>query len=158
MSLLHASIKCASLQVVDDLLDFTQTAEQLGKPRYQDIASGNLTAPTLFAMQKSPELLELMESEFVEEGSIERAVALVEANGGAPSNLFLYYFILLQGACIGATTWLRAERSTFCATRQQVASAIFTGPSTWHQNATCCALHVAALHGRLPLLLSCLEL
>jgi geranylgeranyl pyrophosphate synthase len=70
------------VQVVDDLLDFTQTAEQLGKPRYQDIASGNLTAPTLFAMQKSPELLEIMESEFVEKGSLERAVELVEANGG----------------------------------------------------------------------------
>jgi Polyprenyl synthetase len=72
------------VQVVDDLLDFTQTAEQLGKPRYQDIASGNLTAPTLFAMQKSPELLEIMESEFVEEGSLERAVQLVESNGGVP--------------------------------------------------------------------------
>jgi all-trans-nonaprenyl-diphosphate synthase len=70
------------MQVVDDLLDFTQTAEQLGKPRYQDIASGNLTAPTLYAMRKSPELVELIENEFLEEGSLERAVELVEASGG----------------------------------------------------------------------------
>lgn len=75
------------LQVVDDLLDFTQTAEQLGKPRYQDIQSGNLTAPTLFAMEKSPELLELVESEFVEDGALERAVQLIESNGGASCNL-----------------------------------------------------------------------
>lgn len=75
------------MQVVDDLLDFTQTAEQLGKPRYQDIESGNLTAPTLFAMKKSPELLELLENEFVEEGALERAVHLVESNGGALLNV-----------------------------------------------------------------------
>lgn len=83
--------------MVDDLLDFTQTAEQLGKPRYQDIASGNLTAPTLFAMQKSPELLELMESEFVEEGSLERAVELVESNGGAQSAIAHVH----HAACMG---------------------------------------------------------
>lgn len=72
---------CA-LQVVDDILDFTQTAEQLGKPRYQDIASGNLTAPALYAMWKCPELRTLIESEFLEAGDLERAVMLVEANGG----------------------------------------------------------------------------
>lgn len=71
-----------AFQIVDDILDFTQTAEQLGKPRFQDIASGNLTAPTLFAMQKSPELRSLVETEFLEEGSLERAVALIESTGG----------------------------------------------------------------------------
>ena len=71
------------MQVVDDVLDFTSTAEQLGKPRYQDIASGNLTAPTLFAMKKCPELRGLIESEFIEEGSVERAVALIEQHHGA---------------------------------------------------------------------------
>lgn len=74
------------VQVVDDILDFTQTEEQLGKPRFQDIASGNLTAPTLYAMKKSPALVELIESEFMEEeDALERAVALVELHGGAPS-------------------------------------------------------------------------
>lgn len=73
-----------AVQVVDDILDFTQTAEQLGKPRYQDIASGNLTAPTLYAMQKCPELHTLIEGEFLEEGAVERAVALIEQHGGKP--------------------------------------------------------------------------
>ena len=36
-------------QIVDDILDFTQTEEQLGKPR-SGFATGNLTAPTLFAL------------------------------------------------------------------------------------------------------------
>lgn len=38
-------------QVVDDILDFTQSSEALGKPQGQDLASGNLTAPVLFALQ-----------------------------------------------------------------------------------------------------------
>ncbi|KAG8364823.1 hypothetical protein BUALT_Bualt18G0038700 [Buddleja alternifolia] len=32
-----------SFQVVDDVLDFTQSAEQLGKPTGSDLAKGNLT-------------------------------------------------------------------------------------------------------------------
>lgn len=42
---------------MDDILDFTQTSEQLGKPQGQDLASGNLTAPAIFALQNSPELV-----------------------------------------------------------------------------------------------------
>jgi all-trans-nonaprenyl-diphosphate synthase len=68
--------------VVDDILDFTQTEEQLGKPRYQDVQSGNLTAPTLLAMRKCPELVELVNSEFIEDGSLERAVHLIKSHGG----------------------------------------------------------------------------
>lgn len=83
-------------QVVDDILDFTQTAEQLGKPRYQDIASGNLTAPTLFAMRRCPELLELVEGEFLEEGALQRAVELIEANGGAAR--------VLRPACLNGSS------------------------------------------------------
>lgn len=64
--------------MVDDILDFTQTAEQLGKPQGQDLASGNLTAPAIFALKASPELRELVDGEFQEEGSLERALALVD--------------------------------------------------------------------------------
>jgi all-trans-nonaprenyl-diphosphate synthase len=77
-----------AFQVVDDILDFTQTAEQLGKPQGQDLASGNLTAPTIFALasRSSPEgaaeLLEIIDSEFMEDGSLERAIELVTATGG----------------------------------------------------------------------------
>ncbi|KAK3238880.1 Solanesyl diphosphate synthase 3, chloroplastic/mitochondrial [Cymbomonas tetramitiformis] len=71
-----------AFQVVDDILDFTQTEEQLGKPQGQDLASGNLTAPVLFAMQGSNELREIIETEFLEEGSLQRALELVETTGG----------------------------------------------------------------------------
>lgn len=50
-------------QVVDDILDFTQTAEQLGKPQGQDLASGNLTAPVIFALKQSKELEDIIQSE-----------------------------------------------------------------------------------------------
>ena len=40
-----------AFQVVDDILDFTQSEEMLGKPQGQDLASGNLTAPAIFALQ-----------------------------------------------------------------------------------------------------------
>lgn len=49
---------------MDDILDFTQSTEQLGKPQGQDLASGNLTAPAIFALQNpdvAPELLSIIE-------------------------------------------------------------------------------------------------
>lgn len=56
---------CCHTQVVDDILDFTQTAEQLGKPQGQDLASGNLTAPVIYALQQSKELEEIIQSKLV---------------------------------------------------------------------------------------------
>lgn len=50
----------------------------------QDLASGNLTAPVLFALQSNcgSELLDLIDSEFVEEGDLQRAIELVKTGGG----------------------------------------------------------------------------
>ncbi|GFH31084.1 uncharacterized protein HaLaN_30052, partial [Haematococcus lacustris] len=74
-----------AFQIVDDILDFTQSAEQLGKPQGQDLASGNLTAPIIYALRNplvKEELLDILSSEFVEEGSLERALHLVQLGGG----------------------------------------------------------------------------
>jgi len=71
-----------AFQVVDDILDFTQSEEQLGKPRGQDMASGNITAPIYFAMQKEPALRDIIETEFEEEGSFEEAMEIVMNKGG----------------------------------------------------------------------------
>ncbi|CAI0409309.1 unnamed protein product [Linum tenue] len=71
-----------SFQVVDDILDFTQSAEQLGKPAGSDLAKGNLTAPVIFALEKEPKLRDIIESEFVEEGSLQHAIDLVQRCGG----------------------------------------------------------------------------
>ena len=39
-----------AFQVVDDILDFTGSDQQLGKPAASDLASGYLTAPTFYAL------------------------------------------------------------------------------------------------------------
>lgn len=71
-----------SFQVVDDILDFTQSAEQLGKPAGSDLVKGNLTAPVIFALEKEPKLREIIESEFSEPGSLDEAIALIKSCGG----------------------------------------------------------------------------
>lgn len=71
-----------SFQVVDDILDFTQSAEQLGKPAASDLAKGNLTAPVIFALEKEPKLRDIIDSEFNEPGSLDEAIELVLSGGG----------------------------------------------------------------------------
>jgi all-trans-nonaprenyl-diphosphate synthase len=71
-----------SFQVVDDILDFTQSQEQLGKPAGTDLAKGNLTAPVIFALEKEPKLRDIIESEFSEIGSLDEAIELVKSCGG----------------------------------------------------------------------------
>ena len=66
---------------MDDILDFTQTEEQLGKPQGQDLASGNLTAPTIFALRRDASLRALVESQFKTEGDLEKAIAIVNEVG-----------------------------------------------------------------------------
>ncbi|KAH7439565.1 hypothetical protein KP509_04G067100 [Ceratopteris richardii] len=71
-----------AFQIVDDILDFTQSTEQLGKPAGSDLAKGNLTAPVLFALEDDQELRRIIDTEFMEEGSLEMAVKLVQKGKG----------------------------------------------------------------------------
>lgn len=66
-----------AFQIVDDILDFTSPTEILGKPAASDLASGNLTAPVLFAMEENPALKIFIEREFSEEGDLQQALDLV---------------------------------------------------------------------------------
>jgi all-trans-nonaprenyl-diphosphate synthase len=71
-----------AFQIVDDILDFTGSTEVLGKPAGSDLASGNLTAPVLYAMAEKPYLQVLIEREFSEEGDLEEAIAIVKDGDG----------------------------------------------------------------------------
>lgn len=44
-----------AFQLVDDLLDYTATSEQLGKPAFSDLREGKLTLPMLTLLEKAPE-------------------------------------------------------------------------------------------------------
>ncbi|KAK9688700.1 hypothetical protein RND81_09G004900 [Saponaria officinalis] len=71
-----------SFQIVDDILDFTQSSEQLGKPAGADLIKGNLTAPVIYALERNPTLRDIIESEFSDSGSLEEAIRIVKSSGG----------------------------------------------------------------------------
>jgi all-trans-nonaprenyl-diphosphate synthase len=71
-----------AFQIVDDILDFTASAEVLGKPAGSDLASGNLTAPTLYALEEYPELAAAIATEFTNPDTLNQAIDLVMHSRG----------------------------------------------------------------------------
>lgn len=71
-----------AFQIVDDVLDFTASADTLGKPSCSDLSSGNVTAPALYAIEEHPALAGLIDREFAESGDFESAIALIENSKG----------------------------------------------------------------------------
>jgi all-trans-nonaprenyl-diphosphate synthase len=71
-----------AFQIMDDILDFTSTADTLGKPVGSDLKSGNLTAPVLFALRERPCLEVLIERKFAQEGDLEQALGLIQDSQG----------------------------------------------------------------------------
>ncbi|GAV51635.1 hypothetical protein ZYGR_0AF01060 [Zygosaccharomyces rouxii] len=69
-------------QLVDDMLDFTVSAKDLGKPAGADLELGIATAPVLFAWKADPSLGPLIERNFSQPGDIEKtADAVAKSNG-----------------------------------------------------------------------------
>ena len=59
-----------SFQIIDDILDFTSTDEQLGKPAGSDLAQGNITLPVLYVKNDpiiQPLLREILEGSISDE-------------------------------------------------------------------------------------------
>jgi len=48
-----------SYQIIDDILDFTSTEKELGKPAGSDLLQGNITAPALYAMENDEIRMEI---------------------------------------------------------------------------------------------------
>lgn len=44
-----------AFQLIDDLLDYTATSDQLGKPAFSDLREGKLTLPMLTLLEKAPD-------------------------------------------------------------------------------------------------------
>ncbi|KAL2761000.1 hypothetical protein ACRALDRAFT_1045849 [Sodiomyces alcalophilus JCM 7366] len=71
-----------AFQLVDDLLDYTRSEAELGKPAGADLELGLATAPLLFAWETMPELGALVGRKFEREGDVARARELVLQSDG----------------------------------------------------------------------------
>ena len=71
-----------AFQLVDDLLDFVSSADQLGKPAAADMKLGLATAPVLFASQQFPVLNDMIARRFSQPGDVEEAFQCVIESGG----------------------------------------------------------------------------
>ncbi|XP_041102988.1 all trans-polyprenyl-diphosphate synthase PDSS1-like [Polyodon spathula] len=78
-----------AFQLVDDVLDFTSCANQLGKPSAADLRLGLATGPVLFACQQFPELHEMIMRRFSSAGDVERAWQYVLQSNGVQQTTYL---------------------------------------------------------------------
>lgn len=78
-----------AFQLVDDVLDFTSGASQLGKPTAADLKLGLATGPVLFACQQFPELHVMIMRRFSTKGDVDRAWQYVLQSDGVQQTKFL---------------------------------------------------------------------
>ncbi|MEZ0370054.1 MAG: polyprenyl synthetase family protein [Candidatus Sericytochromatia bacterium] len=74
-----------AFQIMDDMLDFTVSENEMGKSACNDLVQGQITLPTWYALQESPaadELRTLIERRFETEGDLERGLAIVRESPG----------------------------------------------------------------------------
>lgn len=70
-----------AFQLVDDLLDYTRSEKELGKPAGADLELGLATAPLLFAWKTMPELGALVGRKFANDGDVARVSLSPESLG-----------------------------------------------------------------------------
>ena len=76
-----------AFQLIDDVLDYTVTSEELGKPANADLELGLATAPTFYAWEEFPELGEMIERGFSREGDAARvSYSFHPVGGGSEAN------------------------------------------------------------------------
>ncbi|KAF9581617.1 coq1 putative hexaprenyl diphosphate synthase [Lunasporangiospora selenospora] len=71
-----------AFQLVDDMLDFTVSSDEFGKPTGADLKLGLATAPVLFAWEEYPALGKLIKRNFDQPGDVEMAWELVLKSQG----------------------------------------------------------------------------
>ncbi|XP_024064513.1 decaprenyl-diphosphate synthase subunit 1 isoform X2 [Terrapene carolina triunguis] len=78
-----------AFQLIDDVLDFTSCADQLGKPASADLKLGLATGPVLFACQQFPEMNAMIMRRFSLAGDVERARQYVLQTDGVQQTTYL---------------------------------------------------------------------
>ncbi|KAH7410404.1 decaprenyl-diphosphate synthase subunit 1 [Phaeosphaeria sp. MPI-PUGE-AT-0046c] len=71
-----------AFQLVDDMLDYTVSEAELGKPAGADLELGLATAPLLFAWKDNASLGRLVGRKFAKEGDVQRAREIVSSSTG----------------------------------------------------------------------------
>lgn len=74
-----------SFQITDDILDFTGTEKQLGKPAGSDLLQGNLTLPALYAIQDPlvrKKVNQITKESQLNKEQIEEILTLIRQSGG----------------------------------------------------------------------------
>ena len=75
-----------AFQLVDDMLDYTVSGAELGKPAGADLELGLATAPLLFAWRERPELGQLVGRKFGEPGDVEKVLRAVKPATSSQAN------------------------------------------------------------------------
>jgi heptaprenyl diphosphate synthase len=90
-----------SFQIQDDLLDFTQTSELLGKPSGSDLIQGQVTLPVIYALQK-PELAAVIRSIHATSTSVEinDAIDAIRSSGALEQTEQLSHYYLEKAQSI----------------------------------------------------------
>ncbi|NHM29123.1 heptaprenyl diphosphate synthase component II [Neobacillus terrae] len=77
-----------SFQITDDVLDFTGTEKELGKPAGSDLLQGNITLPALFAMRNPKYRAEIEKvNEQTEPAQMESIISLIKQSGAIEESL-----------------------------------------------------------------------
>jgi len=71
-----------AFQLIDDILDFTSTEAELGKPVGNDLRAGLATAPVLFAVSEHPKLIPLIKRRFSRDGDVDLGLDMVRRSSG----------------------------------------------------------------------------
>ena len=71
-----------AFQLVDDMLDFEDSSILTGKAPLADLHSGLATAPTLYAAEEHPKLVDLISRKFELPGDVDEALGFVKSSRG----------------------------------------------------------------------------